>query len=80
MVLHPPLPDSTTRLGTSYKPGIYPLRQVPDGEGRLINVNIPFSTSDLYNWKAHIKGLRADPEEFINLPLISQPGQISKAC
>ncbi|KAF5911571.1 hypothetical protein HPG69_008168 [Diceros bicornis minor] len=30
--LHPPLPDSTTGLGISYKFGIYPLRQVPDAE------------------------------------------------
>ena len=77
---HPPLEDSTTRLGTSYTPGIYPLRQVRDSEGKLIHVCIPFSTFDLYNWKAHTKGLRADAEEFTNLPLIIQPEQILKAC
>ena len=38
-----------------------------DGEGRLINMHIPFSTSDFYNWKVHTKESRADPEEFTNL-------------
>lgn len=33
-----------------------PLRQIPDGEGGLIQINISFSTSDQYNWKSHSKG------------------------
>ena len=36
------------------------------GEGTLNNVPVPFSTSDLYNSKAHTKGLSVEPEEFIN--------------
>ena len=64
--LPPPLPECTARLGTSDTPGIQPLRQVPGGEGTLIDVHIPFSTSDLCAWKTHTKGLSADPEEFIS--------------
>uniref|UniRef100_A0A9L0T2N4 Core shell protein Gag P30 domain-containing protein n=1 Tax=Equus caballus TaxID=9796 RepID=A0A9L0T2N4_HORSE len=62
----PPLPECTATLGTSDTPGIQPLRQVPDGEGTLIDAHVPFSTSDLCYWKAHTKGLSADPEEFIS--------------
>lgn len=38
-----------------------------DGEGRLIQGHIPFTTSDLYKWKSHGKGMRKNPEGFLNL-------------
>lgn len=68
--IHPSLPDSTTRHGTCYNPeevGIFPSHQVPHGVGNLINVHVPFTTSGLYNWKAHSQGLCADSGEFLNL-------------
>ena len=42
------------------------LRQMPNVEGGLIQVYIPFSTSDPYNWKSHSKELGEDPEGFLN--------------
>uniref|UniRef100_A0A9L0RAU4 Core shell protein Gag P30 domain-containing protein n=1 Tax=Equus caballus TaxID=9796 RepID=A0A9L0RAU4_HORSE len=65
--LPPPLLSSRvySHISTSDTPGIPPLRQLPDGEGTLVDVHVPFSTSDLCDWKAHTRGLSADPEEFI---------------
>ena len=42
-------------------------RQVPDGEAGLIQVYIPLTTSDLYNWTSPSEGLREEPEMFLNL-------------
>lgn len=46
---------------------MYPFEADPDGEGGLIQTNIPFSTSDQCNWKSHSKGLREDPDGFLSL-------------
>lgn len=46
---------------------MYPFEADPDGEGGLTQINIPFSTSDWYNWKSHSKGLREDPDGFLSL-------------
>ena len=31
-----------------------------EAEGRLIQVYVPFTTPDLYNWRSHSKGLGKD--------------------
>ena len=45
-----------TRKSTSFEAGT-------DEEGGLIQGHIPFTTSDLYNWKSHGKGLRKNPRD-----------------
>lgn len=37
------------------------------GEAGLIQVYIPLTTSDLYNWASPSEGLREEPETFLNL-------------
>ena len=73
----PPPPEhspASTRSEANYQPGsnnppekVLLLRQVWDGEGGLIQVCIPFTTFDWYNCRSHSKGLREDPESFLNL-------------
>lgn len=38
-----------------------------EAEGRLIQIYSPFTTSNLFNWKSYSKGLKKDPEGFLDL-------------
>lgn len=77
-----PQPDSTvssphhTRSGAEFgvpgeaqAAGLYPLRETGerDGAGRQLRTYVPFTTSDLYNWKNQNPPFSEAPEEVITL-------------
>ena len=59
--LHPPVPDRTTRLGSSYKPVIYPLRQLPGWRGETLICTSPFPLLFCTLGRHTLKEGRTDP-------------------
>ena len=75
-----PSPDSTndqplsplhTRSGAPHPPELLPLREAPPADGssrgRPFFVHIPFSSSDLYNWKAQHAPFSEKPQALAGL-------------
>ena len=60
-----------THSSIQYQPSgsnrLFPLSEVPNGEGRLTTVHVPLSFSDLCNWKDRSKGLKEDTKGVLNL-------------
>ncbi|XP_061441646.1 uncharacterized protein LOC133364805 [Rhineura floridana] len=44
-----------------------PMREMLDGQGQVAYVHVPFTTSDLYNWKNQTPGLREDQDKHCQL-------------
>ncbi|XP_060030072.1 uncharacterized protein LOC132533194 [Erinaceus europaeus] len=64
-VLSPPHTRAGTMFGSESTPvGTFPLREVGelDMSGRPLRTYVPFSTSDLYNWKNQNPPFSVDPE------------------